>query len=174
MRKFPHSASLSQFLGATMEEQQAFMEAAIALSFEAMRLGKGGPYGAVVVQDGKIIGRGMNEVTSTNDPTAHAELIAIREACAHLGSWHLEGCELYTSCEPCPMCMGAIYWARLDRVYYGNTKEVAAGFGFNSQIFYDELALPREERQITMVPLMADEAVAAFEEWEAKADKEEY
>lgn len=156
-----------------MEEEQ-FMEEAIALSFEAIRSGRGGPYGAVVVSDGKIIGRGMNEVTSIKDPTAHAEMTAIREACDHLDSWHLEGCELYTSCEPCPMCMGAIYWARLDRIYYANTKEVAARFGFNSQIFYDELSLPREDRQITMVPLMSEEAVAAFEEWEAKADKEEY
>lgn len=155
-------------------EEQLFMEAAIALSFKAIRSGRGGPYGAVVVKDGEIIGRGMNEVTSINDPTAHAELTAIREACAHLKSWNLEGCELYTSCEPCPMCMGAIYWARLDRVYYGNTKEVAAGFGFNSQIFYDELALPREDRQVTMVPLMTEEAVVAFEEWDNKTDKEEY
>jgi guanine deaminase len=115
-----------------------------------------------------------NEVTACNDPTAHAEMTAIREACAHLNSWHLEGCELYTSCEPCPMCMGAIYWARLDRVYYANTKEVAANFGFNSQIFYDELALAPSQRQITMVPLMAEEAAAAFEEWDARSDKEEY
>lgn len=156
-----------------MEEQQ-FMEEAIALSIKAMRSGRGGPYGAVVVRDGEIIGRGMNEVTSLNDPTAHAEMTAIRQACAHLNSWHLEGCELYASCEPCPMCMGAIYWARIDRVYYGNSREVAAGFGFSSQIFYDELALPREQRQITMVPLMAEEAIAAFEEWDSKADKEEY
>ncbi|MEL7313962.1 MAG: nucleoside deaminase, partial [Cyanobacteria bacterium J06559_3] len=125
-----------------MEAYSGFMEEAIALSFEAIRSGRGGPYGAVVVKDGEIIGRGMNEVTSTNDPTAHAEMTAIREACKYLDSWNLEGCELYTSCEPCPMCMGAIYWARLDRIYYGNTKEVAARFGFNSQIFYDELALP--------------------------------
>ncbi|MDA0673221.1 MAG: nucleoside deaminase [Cyanobacteria bacterium] len=155
-------------------EQKALMQTAIDLSFEAMRSGRGGPYGAVVVRDGEIIGQGMNEVTSLNDPTAHAELTAIRQACAYLDSWHLEGCELYTSCEPCPMCMGAIYWARLDRVYYGNTKEVAAQFGFNSQIFYDELALAPGDRQITMVPLMAEEAEAAFEEWEAQPDKDEY
>lgn len=155
-------------------EEQAFMAEAIALSFEAMRSGRGGPYGAVVVSDGAIIGRGMNEVTSVNDPTAHAEMTAIRQACSHLNSWQLEGCELYTSCEPCPMCMGAIYWARLDRVYYGNTKEVAARFGFNSQIFYDELALPREQRQIPMIPHMAEEAVAAFEEWEMKSGKQTY
>lgn len=155
-------------------QQQNFMEEAIALSFEAMRSGRGGPYGAIVVKEGEIIGRGMNEVTSINDPTAHAEMTAIRQACTRLDNWHLEGCELYTSCEPCPMCMGAIYWARLDRVYYGNTKEVAARFGFNSQIFYDELALPCKERQIQMFNYMAGEAVAAFEEWESKTDKEEY
>ncbi|MEL6381043.1 MAG: nucleoside deaminase [Cyanobacteria bacterium J06626_18] len=157
-----------------MEAYSGFMEEAIALSFEAIRSGRGGPYGAVVVKDGEIIGRGMNEVTSTNDPTAHAEMTAIREACKYLDSWNLEGCELYTSCEPCPMCMGAIYWARLDRIYYGNTKEVAARFGFNSQIFYDELALPCNQRQVRMVPYMSEEAVAAFGEWESQTDKEEY
>ncbi len=151
-----------------------FMESAIALSTKAMRSGRGGPYGAVVVRDGEIIGRGMNEVTSLNDPTAHAEMTAIREACDYVGDWNLEGCELYTSCEPCPMCMGAVYWARLDRVYYGNTKEVAAQFGFNSQIFYDELALPTDERQIPMEPLMEEMAVKVFEEWDAKTDKAEY
>jgi guanine deaminase len=151
-----------------------FMESAIALSIKAMRSGRGGPYGAVVVRDGEIIGRGMNEVTSLNDPTAHAEMTAIRQACDYVGDWNLEGCELYTSCEPCPMCMGAVYWARLDRIYYGNTKEVAARFGFNSQIFYDELALPRDQRQIPMEPLMGDEAISVFEEWDAQADKAEY
>ena len=155
-------------------QQREWMSTAIALSLEAMRSGRGGPYGAVVVKDGDIIGRGMNEVTSIHDPTAHAEMTAIRQACQHLQRWHLEGCELYTSCEPCPMCMGAIYWARLDRIYYGNTKEVAARFGFNSQVFYDELAKPREQRQITMAPLMAEEAIAAFEEWEQRTDKETY
>jgi tRNA(Arg) A34 adenosine deaminase TadA len=156
------------------EVPNPFMESAIALSTKAMRSGRGGPYGAVVVRDGEIIGRGMNEVTSLNDPTAHAEMTAIREACDYVGDWSLEGCELYTSCEPCPMCMGAVYWARLDRVYYGNTKEVAAQFGFNSQIFYDELALSRDNRQIPMEPLMAEMAVKVFEEWDAKADKDEY
>jgi guanine deaminase len=158
----------------TMEEQQKFMDAAIALSFEAMRSKRGGPYGAVVVKEGEIIGRGMNEVTSLNDPSAHAELTAIRQACQTLQQWHLEGCELYTSCEPCPMCMGAIYWARLQRVYYGNSKEVAAQFGFNSEYFYDELAKPRGQRQMPMFPLMAAEAIAAFEEWANCADKQLY
>ena len=156
------------------DEQTILMQTAIDLSFEAIRSGRGGPYGAVVVKGGEIIGRGMNEVTSLNDPTAHAEMTAIREACAHEQSWHLEGCELYTSCEPCPMCMAAVYWARIDRVYYGNTKEIAARFGFNSQIFYDELALPPQKRQITMVPLMAEEAEEAFQEWESDQDREPY
>ena len=158
-----------------MEAQnREFMEAAIALSFEAMRSQRGGPYGAVVVRDGEIIGRGMNEVTSINDPTAHAEMTAIRQACNQLNQWNLSGCELYTSCEPCPMCMGAIYWARLDRVYYGNTKEVAAKFGFNSQYFYDEIAKPLGQRDMPMFPLMADEAIAAFEEWENQPEKSSY
>jgi len=151
--------------------QQKFMEAAIALSVEAIRSGRGGPYGAVVVKDGDIIGQGMNEVTSTNDPTAHAEMTAIRQACERVGHWQLAGCELYTSCEPCPMCLGAIYWAQLDRIYYGNTKAVAARFGFNSQYFYDEVAEPREQRQIAMQPLMPEQAVTAFEEWESQHEK---
>lgn len=156
------------------EPQRKFMETAIALSFEAMRSQRGGPYGAVVVKDGEIIGQGMNEVTSINDPTAHAEMTAIRQACEKLNRWNLEGCDLYTSCEPCPMCMGAVYWARLDRVYYGNTKEVAANFDFSSDVFYEELAKPRDQRQIPMEPLMAEEAVAAFEEWQNQAEKQTY
>jgi tRNA(Arg) A34 adenosine deaminase TadA len=154
--------------------KRKFMEAAIDLSFEAIRDQRGGPYGAVVVKDGAIIGRGMNEVTSIHDPTAHAEMTAIRQACDRLKQWDLSGCELYTSCEPCPMCLGAIYWARLDRVYYGNTKEVATKFGFNSQYFYDELAKPRGQREMPMFPLMADEAIAAFEEWENQPEKSSY
>ena len=157
-----------------MEEQQKFMEAAITLSFEAMRSQRGGPYGAVVVKNGEIIGQGMNEVTSINDPTAHAEITAIRQACERLDQWQLSGCDLYTSCEPCPMCMGAIYWARLDRVYYGNSKEVAAQFGFNSQFFYDELAQPCGQRQLPMFPLMSKVAITAFEEWKTRVDKQLY
>jgi len=151
-----------------------FMQEAIALSLEAMRTGKGGPYGAVVVKNGSIIGRGMNEVTSANDPTAHAEMTAIRQACDAVQAWQLLGCELYTSCEPCPMCMGAIYWARLDRVYYGNTKETAARFGFSSDYFYEQIALSPEQRDLSMIPLMPDEAVVAFEEWSRKTDKQSY
>ena len=109
------------------------MRRAIALSLQGMRSNQGGPFGAVVVKDGKIIGEGHNEVTSSNDPTAHAEVVAIRRACVNLNSFQLDGCELYTSCEPCPMCLGAIYWARLDRVFYGNTKEDAAAIAFDDQ-----------------------------------------
>lgn len=152
----------------------SFMAEAIDLSFEAMRSGKGGPYGAVVVKDGQIIGRGMNEVTSRNDPTHHAEMAAIWEACKTLNTWKLEGCELYTSCEPCPMCMAAAYWARIDRVYYGNTAETAAAYDFNSKTIYDELAKPRDQRQIPMEPMMQSEALAAFEEWANKPDKATY
>lgn len=150
--------------------RKQYMAAAIALSFQAIREQRGGPYGAVVVKDGQIIGRGMNEVTSTNDPTAHAEMSAIREACQQLGSWQLQDCELYTSCEPCPMCMAAIYWARLDTLFYGNTKEDAARYGFNSQSIYEELARNRADRQVSMVPLMQEEALAAFKEWQEKSD----
>lgn len=158
----------------TDAHHQKFMAAAIALSKEAIRSGRGGPYGAVVVQGSEIIGQGMNEVTSLNDPSAHAEMTAIRQACERLGTWNLANCELYTSCEPCPMCLGAIYWARLGTIYYGNTKEVAAQFGFNSQYFYDEVAKPREQRQIKMLPLMPEDAVTAFEEWQNQPDKQTY
>lgn len=155
-------------------DKTAFMQAAIALSFQALEKNLGGPYGAVVVKDGEIIGRGMNEVTSRQDPIAHAEILAIQEACATLGTWQLDGCEIYASGEPCPMCMSAIYWARLGQVYYGNSKEDATRYGFNSQSIYAQLALPREQRRIAMTRLMAAEAIAAFEAWAAKADKESY
>jgi guanine deaminase len=147
------------------------MQEAIALSFESMRSKQGGPYGAIVVKDGKVIGKGMNQVTSTHDPTAHAELLAIREACQTLQSWLLTGCELYTSCEPCPMCMATIYWAKLDRVYYANSKEDAAQFGFNSLEIYNELALPLTERKLPMIQLMSSDALPAFQEWSNQADK---
>lgn len=157
-----------------MTPDPAFMEAAIALSFEAMNSNRGGPYGAVVVKDGVIIGRGMNEVTSLNDPTAHAELTAIRQACATLNSWRLDGCELYTSCEPCPMCMAAVYWAQLDRVYYGNTREDAAHYGFSSQAIYEELARDRDSRKIAMHPPLPSKAITAFDAWANTRDREVY
>jgi guanine deaminase len=147
------------------------MQEAIALSFESMRSRKGGPYGAIVVKDGKVIGKGMNQVTATHDPTAHAELLAIQAACQTLKSWLLTGCELYTSCEPCPMCMSTIYWAKLDRVYYANSKEDAAQFGFNSLEIYKELALPLAERKLPMIQLLQAEFLPAFQEWSNQADK---
>lgn len=151
-----------------------FMQEAIALSLKSVRSGKGGPFGAVVVKDGEIIASGHNQVTSTNDPTAHAEVVAIREACKVLRSFQLTGCELYTSCEPCPMCMGAIYWARPDRVYYANTKADAAKIGFDDQFIYDELDLAISKRQLPITQIMRDEALIAFQEWAEKADKVKY
>lgn len=151
-----------------------FMDEAIRLSFETMRNNTGGPFGAVVVKEGKIIARGFNRVISTNDPTAHAEVVAIREACKTLNNFQLVGCEIYTSCEPCPMCMAAIYWARPDKVYYANSKTDAASIGFDDNFIYEELELPYEKRKIPMLRIMEKEALAAFKEWSNKTDKVEY
>lgn len=155
-------------------EQKNSMRQAIALSLKHMRANAGGPFGAVVVQDGKIIAEGFNRVTSTNDPTAHAEVVAIRRACEKLGTFQLTGCEIYTSCEPCPMCLAAIYWARPKAVYYANTKDDAAKIGFDDAYIYDELVKKHENRNIPMYPLLRDEALAAFLEWEQKPDKVRY
>ena len=154
-----------------MKEKEGFMREAIRLSIENMRAGNGGPFGAVVVKDGKIIARGFNQVTSTNDPTAHAEVVAIREACKVLNSFQLDDCELYTSCEPCPMCLGAIYWARPSKMYYANTKKDAANIGFDDQFIYEELELTLDKRQLSAEQLLQDEAIVAFKEWEEKINK---
>ena len=154
-----------------MKEKEGFMREAIRLSIENMRAGNGGPFGAVVVKDGKIIARGFNQVTSSNDPTAHAEVVAIREACKVLNSFQLEDCEIYTSCEPCPMCLGAIYWARPSKMYYANTKKDAANIGFDDQFIYEELDLPLDKRQLAAEQLLQDEAIVAFKEWEEKINK---
>jgi guanine deaminase len=151
-----------------------FMARAIQLSIDNVRSGRGGPFGAVVVKDGNIIAEGANQVTSTNDPTAHAEMVAIREACGKLGAFELEACEIYTSCEPCPMCLGAIYWARLSRVYFANADADASRVGFDDSLIYRELALPYSQRKIPMVQLMREEALAAFRAWENKSNKIEY
>ena len=148
-----------------------FMREAIRLSIQMMRRGKGGPFGAVVVRNGKVVGRGSNQVTSTNDPTAHAEILAIREACKRLKTFQLEDCELYTSCEPCPMCLSAIYWARLGRVFYANTRQDAARIDFDDEFIYREVALPIGKRTLKMKQLLHDEALAAFAEWQQKTDK---
>ena len=151
-----------------------FMRRAIALSHEMMERGIGGPFGAVIVHDGKIIAEGYNRVTSTNDPTAHAEIVAIRAACAALGSFSLRDCEIYTSCEPCPMCLAAIYWARLDRIYYGNDRADAARIGFDDDLLYREMGVAVERRALPMQRLLTDEARAAFDAWERKPDKIRY
>lgn len=151
-----------------------FMARAIELSIENVRSGQGGPFGAVVVKDGKIIAEGANCVTSTNDPTAHAEIIAIRKACAKLGVFELIDCEVYTSCEPCPMCLGAIYWARLSRVYFASTALDASKAGFDDSLIYREIAKPHSERKIPMIQTMRDEALEAFGAWERQLNKRPY
>jgi guanine deaminase len=157
-----------------MEDKKTFMREAIKLSLDNMRAGNGGPFGAVIVKDGKIIARGFNKVTSTNDPTAHAEVVAIREACKALGSFQLDGCEIYTSCEPCPMCLGAIYWARPDKMYFANTKVDAANIGFDDQFIYEEIELDVDKRKLPTEQLLQEEAIEAFKEWQSKTDKIEY
>lgn len=150
------------------------MREAIRISIAKMRANCGGPFGAVMVRNGRIIGRGWNQVTSTNDPTAHAEVTAIRAACRRLKTFQLDDCELYTSCEPCPMCLSAIYWARLKGVYYGNTRKDAARIHFDDDFIYREVARPVSRRKIPMKSLLRTEALAAFAEWKAKADKTRY
>jgi guanine deaminase len=150
------------------------MREAIRLSIREMRRGRGGPFGAVVVRDGKVVGRGCNQVTSANDPTAHAEIVAIRAACKRLKTFQLEDCDLYTSCEPCPMCLSAIYWARLGQIYYANTRRDAAKIGFDDDFIYREVALPIRRRKLRMSQLLREEALAAFAEWELKEDKVPY
>ena len=154
-----------------MTREQQFMQEAVKTGLEGMRSGKGGPFGCVIAKNDKIIGRGCNNVLQTNDPTAHAEVVAIRDACARLQSFQLEGCEIYTSCEPCPMCMGAIYWARPAKVYYASTKEDASSIGFDDSFIYDELGLPTGQRKIEMQCLRHEEADKMFEEWKTSGNK---
>lgn len=151
-----------------------FMREAIALSREKMETGHGGPFGAVIVKDGEIIARGFNQVTSCCDPTAHAEITAIREAAAYLNRFDLSGCVIYTSAEPCPMCLAAIYWARLDAIYYANTREDAAAIGFDDARLYREVCLAPNERSMPMVQILAEEAIGAFQDWQLKTDKIPY
>lgn len=151
-----------------------FMREAIRLAEEGMSAGRGGPFGCVIVRGGEIIARGCNQVTSTNDPTAHAEIIAIRQACSLLRTWDLPDSTLYASCEPCPMCLAAIYWARLPVVHYGCTRDDAAAIGFDDARFYEELVKPPAERALTMHPLLRDEALPVFHAWQTKPDKLRY
>lgn len=157
-----------------MIEHEKFMQRAIELAKKGMENNAGGPFGCVIVKDGEIVGEGHNEVTSTFDPTAHAEMVAIRNATRHLQDYELKGCTLYTSCEPCPMCLGAIYWARPDRVFYACTKEDAAAVNFDDQFIYEELELPLPDRKIPMHPLMREPANAVFQAWDKKEDKTPY
>jgi tRNA(Arg) A34 adenosine deaminase TadA len=156
------------------EKDKEFMRRAIALAQNGIDANQGGPFGAVVVKKGEIIGEGCNRVTSTNDPTAHAEVVAIRAACEKLGSFQLDDCVLYTSCEPCPMCLGAIYWARPARVFYACTREDAANIGFDDEFIYEEIEKNFEHRQMKLVNLMRDEGLTVFEKWANKTDKTEY
>lgn len=155
-------------------ENNEFMKEAIRLSIENVNERAGGPFGCVIVKDGKIIARGYNKVTASNDPTAHAEVVAIREACKVLNSFQLDDCEIYTSCEPCPMCLGAIYWARPKKVYYANTKKDAADINFDDDFIYKEIDLKIDARKLPFVQLMRNEALAGFEAWKNKTDKTLY
>lgn len=150
------------------------MQRAISLSIDSVEKHHGGPFGAVIVKDGEIIAEGFNQVTANNDPTAHAEVVAIRNACQKLGVFHLQGCEIYTSCEPCPMCLSAIYWANLDQIYYANTKVDAANINFADDFIYQELDRPVANRKLSMTQLMRDEAMVAFHKWSQKSDKISY
>ncbi len=156
------------------DSEDDLMRRAIALSRQGMEGGAGGPFGAVVALDGQVIAEGWNQVTSTNDPTAHAEIVAIRRACAALGRFDLRGAVLYTSCEPCPMCLAAAWWARVDAVVFGNAREDAAAIGFDDQVLYDEVAKPIEERRLPMRRLLQAEALAVFAEWARKPDRIPY
>ena len=150
------------------------MQQAIDLSLQGINNNDGGPFGCVIVKDNEVIGRGNNKVTSSNDPTAHAEIVAIRNACANLNAFQLEGCEIYTSCEPCPMCLGAIYWARPKVVYYANTREDAAEIGFDDSMIYDEINSPVENRKIPILPLKRNDPLIVFNAWKEKENKTAY
>lgn len=151
-----------------------FMRRAIALGLENVRTGGGGPFAAVIVREGRVVAEGVNRVTTTNDPTAHAEVVAIREACHALGVFQLSGCELYTTCEPCPMCLGAIYWARTARVYYACLAADAAAVGFDDAFIYDELKLGHDERRLPMQQMLREESLAIFSLWKQKEGKTHY
>ena len=155
------------------QSDEYFMQMAINLSIENVANG-GGPFGAVIVRNGEVIATGVNRVTANNDPTAHAEVSAIREACAKLGNFKLEECTIYTSCEPCPMCLSAIYWAGISKIFYGNTKADAKAINFDDSFIYDEIALPYAQRSIPCNNIMREKALSAFRAWEAKADKTLY
>lgn len=154
--------------------QEKFMRRAIELAIQGMENNEGGPFGCVIVKNGEIIGEGNNRVTSSNDPTAHAEVVAIRNACKNLNSFQLDGCEIYTSCEPCPMCLGAIYWARPNHIYFGCSRTDAAEIGFDDDFIYSELNLEITKRSIKTEQILKSESLMAFKRWTEKNDKTEY
>jgi guanine deaminase len=154
--------------------QSTFMKNAIQLAFEGMRLSQGGPFGAVIVKDNQIVGRGYNNVLGSQDPTAHAEITAIRDACKKLNTFSLAGCEIYTNCEPCPMCLGAIYWARLEKIYFGVNRQDAAHIGFDDNLFYEEIAKPLSQRKIPLFELLKIESFAPFQAWKEDMQKVTY
>ncbi len=157
-----------------MTREEKFMQEAIALSQKGISQNEGGPFGCIIVKDDKIVGRGNNKVTSSNDPTAHAEIVAIRDACSNLETFQLEGCEVYTSCEPCPMCLGAIYWARPKVIYFANTRQDAADIGFDDSMIYEEMNTGIENRKIPIIKLGRESALKIFGEWACKSDKTQY
>ncbi len=157
-----------------MTREEKFMHEAINLARKGIENNDGGPFGCIIVKDDKIIGKGNNKVTSTNDPTAHAEVVAIRDACKTLDTFQLDGCEVYTSCEPCPMCLGAIYWARPKVIYFANNRQDAADIGFDDSMIYDEMAAGIDSRKIPIISLGRDEALAVFKAWKDKEDKIAY
>ncbi|MGE0078921.1 MAG: nucleoside deaminase [Bacteroidales bacterium] len=157
-----------------MDNNEVFMDEAISLAIKGVLASEGGPFGAIVVKDGKIVGRGNNHVTSTNDPTAHAEVMAIRDACKNLNSFQLDGCVLYTSCEPCPMCFGAIYWARVDKVFYSANRHMASYHGFDDSFIYDEVNLSFDHRRIPFIQVSPEKGVIPFREWDNKDSRVNY
>ena len=157
-----------------MQGNPAFMEKAIALATENVTSGRGGPFGAVIVRDGEIVATGTNLVTATNDPTAHGEIVAIRNACTALGSFQLHGCHIYTSCEPCPMCLAAIYWARCGAIFYGSRAVDAAAAGFDDAFLYEEMKRPIDQRTIPTVNLLPEKAISSFDAWRAQASRIDY
>lgn len=173
-KKFIEEATKANLANEGIIEHEKFMQEAIDIAIKGMNANEGGPFGCLVVKDGKIIGKGNNKVTSTNDPTAHAEITAIREACKELNSFQLEGCVIYTSCEPCPMCLGAIYWARPDKVFFAGNKQDAAQAGFDDAFIYKEMELPFDKRTIPFKQISRNSAIEAFKQWIEKDDKISY
>ena len=169
-----HAACDTWGMFAPVQPDAKYMRMAIELATENVRSGKGGPFGAVIVRDGEVIASEANSVTSTNDPTAHAEVNAIRAACAKLATFQLDGCDVYTSCEPCPMCLAALYWSRCRAIFYGNTAGDAAAAGFDDSFLYDEVRRPLSERRIPIAQVLGDEAIASFQAWTKSTERIDY